>query len=170
MKLSQAAAKNVATDSALRGHSATCRGVNQNEQGCGSWDASLHRRFKQRNSSTSDLWTYSENITNKKGLKRKGKESGADMQHCKKEQRRRLLRMFAVTNERFCRPGDDFTMGDWQQMTERGRKGHSFGKRLTTLLALLCTSLSVFVRWLMDKFLVLMIDYKFLIKITPNRF
>ena len=39
-----------------------------------------------------------------------------DMQFCKKGQRRRQLRMFAVRKE-----PSNFTMGDWQQMTEEGR-------------------------------------------------
>ena len=74
----------------------------------------------------------------------------------KKGQRRRQLRMFAVTKERFCSPSN-FTMGDWQQMTE----GRTFSKRLTTLLELApsCTSLALFVRGIVNKVpVVLLID------------
>ena len=70
----------------------------------------------------------------------------------KKGQRRRQLRMFVVTKERFC-PPSNFTMGDWQQMTE----GRPFRKILTTLpeLAPSCTSLALFVRRIVDKVLVI---------------
>ena len=54
----------------------------------------------------------------------------------------------------FASPPGYFTMGDWQQMTE-GRT--PFGKRLTTLLELApsCTSLTLFVRRIADKVLVI---------------